>query len=134
MAKNSFYAKFLHSCAMFASVFCLVLLCVCISAAFAMPLWFWATNSASTYTAFVLTAIAVFFVWQIIRAVRKTSARNAVFIFLRIAIICGSIFFAIRFVLSGRRLFAAIVLAFCTAMTMGLAYIEKLTERKKKLK
>lgn len=104
--ENKFLAKFLRSVNSIAGFFGIIIVCVCIAAVFAWPLWFWATNYSVSYTFCVLAVCAVLACWQIVRIVKNSSPRRVAFVFLRILIAATGIVVTVRLILNGKRFVA----------------------------
>lgn len=106
LMENKFLAKFLRSVNSIAGFFGIIIVCVCIAAAFAWPLWFWATNYSVSYTFCVLAVCAALACWQIVRIAKNSSPRRVAFVFLRILIAVTGIVVTARLILSGKRFVA----------------------------
>ncbi|MFA6856102.1 MAG: hypothetical protein WCR31_02735 [Treponema sp.] len=105
MTKNisSSIRKHLFSAGKFA-----VLIAACIGSGVIIvwPLWRFATSAPVLYTIVVVSLFTVFAAYRIIRAIRSSSWKSVVRVFLHIAIITGGLYAAVMLVFSGYRLLA----------------------------
>lgn len=85
----------------------LVIVCILSGIIIVWPLWWFATTAPGVYTAAVITVLAAYAAYRIIRKARSSPWRSVVRVLLHIAVVAGGLCAAVMLVFEGHR-FAAI--------------------------
>lgn len=88
----------------------LLAVCVALGCAIVLPLWSFAISQSQLYTTVCLIIIASLILWKIILGIRKSGAKKALSVFLRLALVAISLELIFRFVIASNRIAALIVL------------------------
>lgn len=95
----------------FLKVIALIVMCVGISILIVWPLWKFSTALPKAFTLIVIIAVIDLLLFLIIKKIIKTPVINTVQFFSNMILICGGLFFTVRFLLFQNRLFALLTLA-----------------------